>query len=333
MSFSLSRTATLLSLSVIVFAFLYQQFSKSKMVEIKTVAVLGAGGNVGKAILPVLLNSTLKVTVISRPDSKSSFPSNITVLKSAYDTESLTHALKGQDAVISLVAGPAIASQKTVIDATLAAGVKWFIPSEFGSDTPDQRIVDFLPMGKGKVDVADYLRSKEKEGLSWTGLITGLFFDWGLPRGSFQFDLKSKTGTLWDGGRVRFSATNLPTIGHALVNLLTDPSKQAAAKNKHIYIRSFTTTQSEILSALEKVTGEKWDVKDVPSAPIKDSARKRLAKGDFSAVSDLLKYLAYGDIALGGFEEKAEEGVKLLLPDHKETVVETVRKVVENAKL
>lgn len=62
----------------------------------------------------------------------------------------------------------------------MAAGVKRFIPSEFGINT---RKVQGTTIGKilaGKVAVVDYLAEKAREnpGFSWTGLSTGLFFDW-----------------------------------------------------------------------------------------------------------------------------------------------------------
>lgn len=98
-----------------------------------------------------------------------------------YDSlESLKDALAGNDAVVSVIATAAIKAQQTIVDAAVAAGIKRFIPSEFGINT---RIVGGTPIGKilsGKVATVDYLDSKAKEnpGFSWTGVSTGLFFDW-----------------------------------------------------------------------------------------------------------------------------------------------------------
>jgi hypothetical protein len=62
----------------------------------------------------------------------------------------------------------------------VAAGVKRFIPSEFGINT---REVRGTPIGKilaGKIAVVDYLEetARKNPSFSWTGLSTGLFFDW-----------------------------------------------------------------------------------------------------------------------------------------------------------
>lgn len=92
--------------------------------------------------------------------------------------DSLLSVFTGQDAVVSVVGAPGVPAQKVAVDAAIAAGVKRFIPSEFGVNT---RQVRDLPIGKilqGKIGVVDYLKEKEAEGLTWTGISTGLFFDW-----------------------------------------------------------------------------------------------------------------------------------------------------------
>jgi uncharacterized protein YbjT (DUF2867 family) len=148
------------------------------MTEIKTVAIVGAGGNVGTAVLAALQKTNLKVSIITRPDSTSTFPSTVNVIKTPYDLASLTTAFKGQDAVVAALAPQGLAIEPTLVDAATAAGVKWFIPSEYGHDTTDPKVVARIPLLKSKVAVIDHLRTKEKDGLSWTAVEVGLFFDW-----------------------------------------------------------------------------------------------------------------------------------------------------------
>lgn len=64
----------------------------------------------------------------------------------------------------------------------MATGVKRFIPSEFGSNTLNARVVElFSPALDLKVSVLKYLKEQESRGLSWTGIATGPFFDWVSP--------------------------------------------------------------------------------------------------------------------------------------------------------
>lgn len=64
-----------------------------------------------------------------------------------------------------------------MIDAAVAAGVKRFIPSEFGSDTNNKSAQELVPVFQKKVEVKEYLESKTGSGLTWTGIVTGPVFD------------------------------------------------------------------------------------------------------------------------------------------------------------
>lgn len=56
--------------------------------------------------------------------------------------------------------------------------MKRFIPSEFGSDTASERVREVVPIFNGKRAIIEYAKTKEGSGFSWTGVITGPFFDW-----------------------------------------------------------------------------------------------------------------------------------------------------------
>lgn len=56
-------------------------------------------------------------------------------MKTDFSPESLQRALSGQDAVVSMIPIVALAEQQKLVEAALAAGVKLFVPSEYGSDS------------------------------------------------------------------------------------------------------------------------------------------------------------------------------------------------------
>lgn len=61
----------------------------------------------------------------------------------------------------------------------MKAGVKRFIPSEYGNNTLNAKVVEmFSPKMDVKVEVLEYLKKQEGNRMSWTGLATGGFFDW-----------------------------------------------------------------------------------------------------------------------------------------------------------
>jgi hypothetical protein len=221
--------------------------------------------------------------------------------------------LKGQDAVVSTIATPALTQQVAVIEEAVKAGVKRFIPSEFGINT--QKVEGGVKkiLG-GKLSLQEQLKrtAAEHKEFSWTGISTGIFFDWvcflplfyvdimevanhpstqGLEHG-FGYNLKEKTATVFDSGNEPFTATNLATIGKAIAAVLKHPEQTA---NKYIEVASFVTTQNEIVKNLEEGTGAKFTVEHQSAEETRKIADEKLAKGDFSSFRDYLTVYLYAD--------------------------------------
>ncbi|UPK97287.1 hypothetical protein LCI18_008222 [Fusarium solani-melongenae] len=297
------------------------------MSTIKSVTIVGASGNVGQAVLPFFIEAGFDVTVICRPTSESTFPPAVNVIKSDYTLDSLISALTGQDAVICALGPMSLQVETVVIDAAATARVKWFIPSEFGHNTADERVLKVLPLLKTKTDILAQLGSKAQDGMNWVGIVTGLFFDWGLARGFLEFDIPKHTARIWDDGNTTYLTTNISDIGIALVKLLSDPAVQNEVKNKHVHISSFEVSQNQILQELERVTGETFKVESISSQEIRRHATERLAKGDLSSIGPLLQYIAWGEERLSQWTAEAKYGNALLLPQHRETFEQTVERV------
>ncbi|KAF1939169.1 isoflavone reductase family protein [Clathrospora elynae] len=290
--------------------------------SIKNVIIIGAGGNLGPSILDAFLKeSSFNTTILSRQGSKSTFPSGVKVIHADYDSiDSLKDAFQGQDAVISIVGGAALGDQNKLIDAAIAAGVKRFVPSEFGCNTPDKRIRNIVPVFEAKFGTVNYLKSKEKE-ISWTSVITGAFFDWCLKVGFFDFDASSKTATIFDDGKATFSATNLHQIGITMVKALENAD---LTKNQYVYVSGFQTSQSEILAVAEKVTGTKWTINKASAKELIEQGRVKLQKGDYSGIPDLIKGACFGlDEQLGDFSSAGLWNEKLGVP--KENLEDTIK--------
>lgn len=138
-----------------------------------------AGGNLGPPLLRAL-STSFNLSVLSRASSKATFDSSVKVHKIAdeYPLSELVSILKGQDAVITLLRAGATELIKRCIDASVQAGVKRFIPGEFGSNSGSAAAREAVPIFEKKWEVKNYLVEKEREGLSWTSVVCGSFFDW-----------------------------------------------------------------------------------------------------------------------------------------------------------
>lgn len=221
---------------------------------INKVALIGANGTLGPAVLKALL-STFEVTVISRASSKSTYPDSVRVIHTSDDHshQELVDAFKGQDAVVVTFAGSNSELQIKLADAAKEAGVKRFIPADFGScDATSQLALDLMPLYRKKLEVQQYLKNS---GLPWTSIVSGHFFDYGLTSNLLQFDLHQKKVNIFDGGDIKWSATTLETIGLAVVRVL----QLQETENMMLFIESFNISQNDLLKSLEKFMG-KWEV-------------------------------------------------------------------------
>ncbi|KAG9236531.1 putative isoflavone reductase like protein P3 [Amylocarpus encephaloides] len=299
------------------------------MVEIKNVAVVGGTGTLGTPVLNEIVNSgKFNVIVLTRSSStnKPSFPASVKVVPvDETSVESLTAALKGQDAVVSTVGTPGFLGQTVLIDAAIAAGVKRFLPSEFGSDLDNPKSAA-LPVFGYKITVDKHLKeaiaAQSGEKMTYTSVRNSIFLDWGIQFGFFG-DFKNGKVSVYDGGEVPFGTTTLASIGKAVVGVLTHYEE---TKNRAVYVYDIAITQNRLIELAKKVAPEtKFELTPVKTEDLRRSSDAALAKGDYSE-GVIIPYLyssifaeGYGTLAanpdneLLGIKGKTEADVEALI--------------------
>ncbi|KAF4828774.1 hypothetical protein CGCTS75_v007202 [Colletotrichum tropicale] len=225
----------------------------------QNVALLGKGF-LGSAILTELVNAGLTVTVLGRSESvKEGLPSGVKFATVDYSSvDDLAAALRGQDAVVSTVSKGGLLTQNTVIDASIKAGVKRYIPSDWGTFTTDPKAQrELVPVLGPMLDVQRYLAEKAHTGeIEHTIFSVGAFLDF-LTTVPVAFDYASKTVELWDGGRHRLSTTSVSSVGKAVAGALKNPG---ATKNRNIKVHELVVTQRQLYELAKKYSppGTEW---------------------------------------------------------------------------
>ncbi|PYH91860.1 isoflavone reductase family protein-like protein [Aspergillus ellipticus CBS 707.79] len=298
--------------------------------SLNNILIIGAGGNLGPCILSALdKDPHFSVSVLSRQSSTSVFPPHIKVhrITDDYPEDKLLEVFHGQDAVISTIATANTTQQLALIDAAVKAGVKHFVPSEFGTDTRNEKgLAIFSQRFQAKVDVVKYLKTREKDGLTWSAFVTGPFFDLAIQKGFMGYNFKEQKAVIFNDGKGRWSTTTLSSIGLAVKNALLIPEKTA---NRYLFINSFTVSQSQVLASLEQLTGSKWDVARVVAEELKAMGLAKISKGDLSGAILLTRYIVTteghgGDFAL--HEETANELLSLPKEDLDEALSAIVKR-------
>ncbi|KIW64998.1 hypothetical protein PV04_07290 [Phialophora macrospora] len=273
--------------------------------RIVKVALVGAGGHVGRHIAEALLQTGKhQVTAITRTGSTStstsSLPDGITVAKVDYnDPSSLVAALQGHDALVITISVTAQAEQEKLIRAAADAEVPWILPNEWGFDSAsDSAMVADLGMAERVAAPRDLIAALGKS--SWIAVSTGFWYEWSLSfADAFGFDLPNKRLTLFDDGAARVTVCSWPQVGRAVAGLLSlnvnpesgDVVRQeqvsephlAQFRNSFVYPASFCVSQNEALASVLRVTrttADEWTVTRESTRERFDTAMHALRTGN-----------------------------------------------------
>lgn len=282
-----------------------------------------------------MLNALVKsgsfnVTVLKRSSSTATFPASVAVRTADLSSkDSVTAALKGIDAVISTVGPEGIPAQHILLEAAVAAGVKRFIPSDFGSDIGNPK-TGALPFFKSKIQIHEQLRqlSAATSTFTYTSVCTGPFLDWGLEK-NFLLNWEETKPKLFDGGKSVFSTTSLDSIAQAVVGVLSRPEE---TKNRTVHVKDIDISQSQLLEIAKKVEPAKqWeDPVHIDTADLERSSNESLAKGQIS-MPVMVAYIfraIFGPPEYGSRFEKTDNELLGLKDKHEADVEAIFRKLM-----
>ncbi|RSL56896.1 hypothetical protein CEP51_014331 [Fusarium floridanum] len=278
--------------------------------NIRNVAVAGATGLLGSLVLKALIESgQFNVTMLGRAGRSDSPPPGAQLAIVDYsNTESLVKALHGQDAVVSTLSREATLLQIPLIDAAVAAGVKRFLPSEFGANLQNPNVRK-LENYKNKVQVEDYLEERSRaSGITYTYIYNNVLVDWATEKG-VVLNLKHGHACLYNGGEQAVSMITVSTAAQAVAAVLT---RSQDTKNRAVRIHEGLISQRQLLDyAKELELHTEWREDHVDL----DELESRLREGQEPGVPNLSLFHAYavkGAFSEGFGNQFGEEDNRLL---------------------
>ncbi|KAI8321306.1 NAD(P)-binding protein [Martensiomyces pterosporus] len=153
-------------------------------------------------------------------------------------------AFSGIDTVISAVSILGTADQLPMIDAAIQAGVRWFIPSEFGVAHYPSKWMPFEGPLAVKREVQEYLvRQAQPKGLAYTIVYTGLALDYLDPR-VIGLKLTRRSATLVGRGGTPISFTCTSDVIRLIVDVVKRPQEM---KNRTIRYAGSTSNMRELV--------------------------------------------------------------------------------------
>ncbi|KAK4897183.1 hypothetical protein LTR27_005076 [Elasticomyces elasticus] len=148
--------------------------------SIKSVAVIGASGHLGPTLLLALQAAGFEASAVTRASSSYEPPAGIRVIRTDFSLKALQESLQGQDAVVSAIGDAGLDIQMTLVDAAVAAGVRRYIPSNFGADYSRGVVAGFEDTPAAKKKLLNHIEAKAtaNPSFTWADLTTGLWIDW-----------------------------------------------------------------------------------------------------------------------------------------------------------
>ncbi|KAH8799125.1 hypothetical protein F5884DRAFT_758610 [Xylogone sp. PMI_703] len=294
----------------------------------RKIALVGAGGTLGKATLRALLSKGVhRITAIQRNESKNEFPPEVVLKRGSFNDESfLVEALKGQDALIIIVPIPNMDVGDLFIHAAAKAGVPYILPTEFGVDTPEVENEHSMMAPK----VARRKLIEELRVSSWIAVISNFWLDFNIRIGLWGIDIKEHKAQILRGADAKISTTTVSRTGEGIAVLLSLPETELAQyKNKSFYCSSFELSQRDIFEAIKRVTGTKdtdWDIEEKNAAQVIQESELKIRDGDGYAEWFRLFVMFFQGVQGSNYEEKAVDLQKYGLP--KENLDEVIKQAI-----
>lgn len=217
------------------------------------------------------------------------------------DPQSFQKPLAGQDAVVSALPRAMVTAQLSLIDVAIAAGVRRFIPSEFGANLQNERARRLVNY-RSKVQVEEYLEQKASSGLiSYTFIYTNALLDWSI-RAGIILDFRRKTISLYNGGDNAVSMTTTATSGCAVAGVLLRPSE---TKNRAIYVHDTVLSQKELLAYAKEITGSQtaWQEEVVDLVKLAEAGTKENSNKVELTAANANMTLFHAGAMSGGFAQ------------------------------
>ncbi|KAK4499197.1 hypothetical protein PRZ48_009710 [Zasmidium cellare] len=309
---------------------------------IRKVAVVGAGGNVGRFITEALLKTGQHtVTAITRADSQSTLPDGVTPKKVDYEKpETLVDALRGQDALVITVSGrsPIQSIEEKLVRAAGEAEVPWILPNEWSPDSANRGFIDDVFLFGMKVATRKLIEEVGKS--SYIAVSTGFWYEYSLAiANNYGFDFAKRTAKFYDDGNTKISTSTWPQVGRAVAALLSLPLESGDKacltkyKNQVVYINSFTVSQRDMLDSALRITGTKeedWTVTNEDSRQVYKTGIKEMKEGKFGGANFLYSRVFFPNG--GGDFESTKGTINGVLGLPKEDLDEATKRAMERQK-
>lgn len=215
----------------------------------------------------------------------------------------MTAALQGHEVLVEAFNPAGASNQDLILQAALAAGIERVITPDFSGDlfNPNiDEVIIFEPKTRAKPGLEKFIEATNGK-MSWTAIITGLWYDWSIERGIFWINKESHTITRFGSGNQKVSISRHALCGEALVAVLEAPEKY---RNRPAYFAGHTVSTNHIIDLMKEIGFGDWKIAEVPFDTFFDEARNLWQEDTDKGVENRLQTKAYPMLATVSFMDE-----------------------------
>ncbi|KAM0263174.1 hypothetical protein ACHAQJ_001329 [Trichoderma viride] len=301
------------------------------------ILVFGATGSIGKHIVNQLIGAKPPFPKISIFTSVNTVAKKLELINEweaagvsivVGDVDNTAHvkfAYQGVDTAISCLGRGALEYQFELIRlADESDSVKWFFPSEYGTDPDHDRSSAHEKPHQQKRGVRKMLAEQVKD-LKPTYLVVGPYIEMWVPKDAISgFDVQKREATILGDGEQPIGFTTMADVGKGVVAALQHPE---VSLGKVLKIASFTKSSNQVLAEYEKQVGEKFKVTYVPLDDVKSFEKKSWDEGNSLATLATLQRIW---VTGGAVYDKLDNEAIGLHEDQLQSLEEAVRDRLED---
>ena len=97
-------------------------------------------------------------------------------------------------------------------------------------------------------------------------------------KGLLCLDIQTKTGELVNSGEPKFTTTTASQVGQATAAALIHSDK---TKNEYVYVASYNTSQNQVIEAVERISGIKFQLENLDNKDLYARATKHIEEGNW----------------------------------------------------
>ena len=198
--------------------------------------------------------------------------------------------------MICCLTGSDVHLSLSLVEAAQNAGVKRFLPSEYGLDTGNEKIRALLPPYQTRFEIQGRLKWS---GMRWTAIYSGLMLEEALKaNGVLDIDvLWASVAVFPHDAKVKVALSSYKDVANAIVEVINENGEGKT----QVYAAGFLKTLEDVISVVEKELGREVERYEGSLEGAQKEASERMKMGYFDGGVSLMGRVAAWDQNVGAW--------------------------------